>query len=94
MQLYIKGVLFNMFKSKDFLDKKTGQTTPGKWKLQFMIKKQLADTVQNVLQDISIPDSMFPKFKDQINKTITIPVGTMVKNNRVIYYGLDEFAND
>jgi hypothetical protein len=88
MELQLRGVLHNLYKSKDFEDKKTGEVTPGKWKCQFMFQRDLGGTQQAVLEDVSIPDALYPKYKDQVGKEIVLAVGTMAKNNRVILFGV------
>lgn len=89
MELQLKGNLFNIFKSKDFEDKKSGEVTPGKWKLQFLVKRDLGGTQQNVIEDVSIPDSLYSKYKDQVGKDVVVNCGAMAKGNKVILYGIE-----
>jgi len=89
MQVYIEGELTNIFKNRDYEDK------AGKWQLQFMSKRDLGDGLgqQLVLEKISIPDEMYPMYKDKIGEEVKVPVGVVVtgpdsRNHKAIFYGI------
>ena len=90
MDLYVKGTLFNIFRSKDYTNESNGETRAGKWKLQFLAERDMGDGqgVQQVLTDISIPDELYPKFKDAKGKAVEVKVGSMVSKGRVVFYGI------
>lgn len=88
MRLQVVGKLHNIFKAKDFENTKTGEVQKGKYKLQFMYQRELGDSLQTVIEDISIPDELYPKYKDHIGKEVTLNVGSMSKGNKVILYGV------
>lgn len=88
MELLAKIKIDNIYLAKSFVDKKTGETTPGKWKIQSMEKVETEQGSQMKLVDISIPDAVASKYKDKVGETVTIPVSTYVSNGRVGYYGI------
>jgi len=88
MELLAKVKIENLFKAKDFIDKKSGETTTGKWKIQTFDNIETDEGVQMKLMDISIPDELAMKLKSKVGETVSIPVGTFINNNRVGFYGL------
>ncbi len=88
MELLAKVKIENLFKAKDFIDKKSGETTTGKWKVQTFDHIETEEGMQMKLMDISIPDELAEKLKNKVGETVTIPVGTFINNNRVGLYGL------
>ncbi len=88
MELLAKLKIDNIYKAKDFVDKKTGETTSGKWKLQTFEKVDSEQGQQMKLVDISIPDELAKSLEKKIGETVTIPVATFINNNRVGYYGV------
>ena len=89
MKLFLELKIDNLFKSKDFVDGKSGEVTKGKWKIQTLEDFDTAEGNQMKLFDISIPDALAITLKSQINKVVTIQVGTYSVNGKVGYYGLD-----
>ena len=92
MNLFIEGQLFNVFRNKDFKQKDTGDVKVGKWKLQFMVDRDMGDGrgTQKVFEDVSIPDTLYDRYKDMVNKNVKLEVGTMSMNNKVIFFGIDK----
>jgi len=88
MELLAKVKIENLFKAKDFIDKKSGETTTGKWKIQTFNNIKTEDGMQMKLVDISVPDDFAESIKDKVGQTVTIPVGTFVNNGKVGFYGL------
>ncbi len=88
MELQAKVKIENMFKAKDFTDKKSGEVKLGKWKIQTFDNIVTEDGTQMKLVDISIPDELAERFKNKVGETVVIPVGTFISNNRVGLYGL------
>lgn len=88
MELQAKVKIENLFKAKDFKDKKSGATTDGKWKIQTFSKIETAEGMQMKLIDISIPEMIAKTLKDKIGQVVTIPVGTFINNGKIGYYGL------
>jgi len=88
MELLAKIKIDNIFKAKDFVDKKTGETTAGKWKIQTFDNVDSEQGQQMKLLDISIPDELAKSLEKKIGETVTIPVATFINNNRVGYYGI------
>lgn len=89
MELVAKVKIENLFKAKDFLDKKSGETTTGKWKIQTFENIETEEGSQIKLVDISIPDNLALTLKNKVGEIVSIPVGTFINNNRVGYYGLN-----
>jgi len=88
MELLAKVKIENMFKSKDFTDKKSGETKEGKWKIQTFDNIETEQGTQMKLVDISIPEDLYEKIKNKNGETVSIPVGTFINNNKVGLYGL------
>jgi hypothetical protein len=88
MELLAKLKIDNIYKAKDFVDKKTGETTQGKWKIQTFQKVESEQGEQMKLVDISIPDELAKSLEEKLGQTVTIPVATFINNNRVGYYGI------
>ena len=88
MQLVANVKIENMFKAKDFTDKKSGEVKIGKWKIQTFDNIETKQGTQMKLVDISIPDELAEKLKNKVGETVSIPVGTFINNNRVGLYGL------
>jgi hypothetical protein len=42
-----------------------------------------------VVQDVSIPESLVSRYKDKVGKEVSINVGVMSFNNKIMYYGLE-----
>ena len=90
MKIQIVGKLNNIFKRGDFTNKDTGETKQGKYQLEFISQKEIIKGAgfETVVDKISIPDELYPEYKDKIGKDIVLNVGTIVNKNRVIFYGL------
>jgi len=90
MEIQIKAKLNNIFKRGDFTNKDTGETKEGKYQLEFMTQKEVIKGAgyETVIERVSIPDELYPKYKDMIGKDILVSVGAMAQNKRVIFYGV------
>lgn len=88
MELVAKVKVENLFKAKDFQDKKSGEVTKGKWKIQTFDKVETSEGEQLKLVDISITDKYAESIKDKIGQIVSLPVGTFVNNGKVGFYGL------
>lgn len=88
MELFVKVKVENLFKAKDFTDKKSGETKKGKWKIQTFDNIETEQGMQMKLIDISIPDEMYQKVKERKGQEITLAVGTYINNNRVGFFGV------
>jgi len=88
--LVFKGKLHNVFKRPDYLDKKTGEVKPAKYQLEFMEQKEMLEGQgkETVLQKISIPNELYPTFKDKVGQIVEVPIGVMCNNGRTTYYGI------
>lgn len=88
MELIAKLKIDNLFKSKDYKDSKSGDITPGKWKIQTFQNIESEEGNQMKLIDISIPDELALKLQGKIGEVVNVPVGTFINNNKVGFYGL------
>jgi len=89
MDLIMKIKVENIFKSKDFTDKKTGVITEGKWKLQGFDNISMEDgSKQMKLIDISLPEIEAPKYQKKIGEVVELKVATYIANGRVGFYGI------
>lgn len=88
MKLLLELEVTNIYKSKDFTDKDSGEVKKGKWKIQTFDKILSEDGEQLKLYDISLPDNKVDSYRESLGETIQIPVSTYVANGRVGYYGV------
>jgi len=88
MKLQLELKIENIFKSKDFTDKKTGEVTPGKWKIQTFENIETEEGIQMKLFDISITDEYAEKVKNKKGETVTFPVRAYFANGKIGYYGI------
>lgn len=86
MKLLIELKIDNLYKAKDFTDKKSGEVTPGKWKIQTFDKIKTEHGEQMKLIDISITDEYAKTVKQ--GETVIMPIGTFINNGRIGYYGI------
>jgi len=85
--LVLKAELMGVYKANDFVDKKTGDKTIGKTKLQLSSKQIMQDnSIRMILLDVSIPHHKVNQYtKDKIGKTVEVDVGII---GDVKYYGI------
>ena len=90
MEIVVRGKLNNIFKRPDFVNKDTGETKPGKFQLEFVTQKELTKGAgyQTVVEHISIPDDVYPSYKDKIGKDIEVSVNAIASKGKVIFYGV------
>jgi hypothetical protein len=90
MELLLKMKVENIFKAKDFVNTKTGETKPSKWKVQGFDKIETENGVQMKLIDVSITDDQYMKIKDKVGQEVTLPVGVYVNEKTLKhgYYGI------
>lgn len=88
MQLILQGKLENIFRSKDFSNKKTGEESRGKWQLQFMEEQEGADGVQLVIHKVSVPDNQMLALREKVGEIVQINVRAFINQGRVAYYGV------
>ena len=89
MLLYV-GKLNNIFKRPDFENKETGEIKHGKYQLEFITQKEVikGQGFETVLERISIPDELYPEYKDKIGEDVEVKVGALAQGKKVIYYGV------
>jgi len=85
--LILKAKLLSIYKSMDYVNKETGETTLGKVKLQLMseIRLKNGETKQE-LTDISIPNEKLNLFKDKIGQVVSVEVNLIAK--QYTFYGV------
>ena len=88
MKTILEMKIENIFKAKDYTDTKSGDVKIGKYKVQGFDNVETVEGTQMKLVDVSVPDEVAFKLKEQIGKTVSITVGTFVNNGRVGYYGI------
>jgi len=90
MEIQVKGKLNNIFKRGDYTNKDTGLTKEGKYQLEFMSQREVIKGAgfETVIERVSIPDELYPSYKDKIGKDVVVNVGAMAQNKRVIFYGV------
>lgn len=81
MKVIIEGQLIAQFKKPDFIDKETGVATPGKHVLQLLVDTELSNgSIKREMQDVSIPDDQFEKYKAQVGKSVQVKCRFMSKS--------------
>ena len=89
IKLLLEVRIENVFKAKDFTDKKSGEVKIGKYKIQSFDNILNDDGSKQIkLIDVSVPDHVGIDLQDKVGETVTLEVGTYVNNGRVGYYGL------
>lgn len=88
MELFARLKVDNIYKSKDYTDKKSGEVTAGKWKVQTFEEVKTEEGVQKKLLDISIPEELARDLNKKIGQTVEIPVATFINGKKVGYYGI------
>ncbi len=85
--LILKAKLLNIYKSNDYTDKESGETTLGKVKLQLLsIKKMKDGSDKQELIDISIPAEKLNLYKDKVGQVVSVDVGLIARSYTL--YGL------
>ena len=89
MELYLKGRLENVFRTKDFMDKTTGQiATKGKYQLQFMEEIEGAEGVQLVIHKVSFLISWRRNIWAKRGENVEIKVKPLINGGKVSFYGV------
>lgn len=88
MQLNLSGKLENVFKAKDYTNKKTGEVKFGKWQLQFHEEVDMEEGKQLVIHKVSIPDDKAIEYVSKVGEIVVVPVKPYVYNNSIGYYGV------
>ncbi len=85
--LILKSELMGIYKSNDFVNKQTGETTTGRTKIQLLEKQTMKDgSLKMVVLDVSIPDNKKHLYtKDKIGKVVEVEVSTI---GDVKFYGI------
>ena len=82
MDLIIKARLHNLFRAKDFNDKKKEMA------IAILDEQESGDGVQLVVHKVSIPDTMLHQFTNKTGEEVEVKVRPMVRGNQVIFYGV------
>lgn len=82
MELILKGKLENVFQSKEYTNKKTGEITPSAWYAQFTENVASEQGSQLVIHKIKIPDEKIKLYKDKVGDLVELPVKQWVMNGK------------
>ena len=86
MKVIIEGQVIEIYKAPDYHDKATGETTPGKHKLQLLVETQLQNgEIKWETKDISIPDERVKEYKEKIGKSIQVKCDFVSKSTVNFY---------
>lgn len=88
MELNLSGRLENIFKAKDYTNRKTGEIKFGKWQAQFHEEVDMEEGKQLVIHKVSIPDDKVKLYTGKIGEIVSVPVKVYVYNNSIGYYGI------
>ncbi len=85
--LILKSELMGIYKSNDFVNKQTGETTIGRTKIQLLEKQTMKDgSLKMVVLDVSIPENKKHLYtKQMIGKVVEVEVSTI---GDVKFYGI------
>ena len=73
MKVIIEGQALAVYKAPDYHDKQSGETTPGKHKLQLLVETELLNgEIKREMKDISIPDERVKEYEGQIGKPVQL----------------------
>ncbi|UFS62992.1 hypothetical protein LOH54_02435 [Sulfurimonas sp. HSL-3221] len=86
MKVIIEGKALTVYKAPDYYDKDSGETTPGKYKLQLLVESELMNgQVKQEMKDISIPDDRVKEFEGQIGKPVQLKCDFVSKTSVNFY---------
>lgn len=88
MDLILRGILENIFQSKEYTNTKTGVVTPSKWSAQFIEKVETEQGVQLVIHKVNVPTSKISEYKTKVGDLIEIPVKVWTMNGKVGFTGV------
>ena len=88
MILTLSGKLENVFKAKDYTNKKTAEVKFGKWQLQFHEEVDMEEGKQLVIHKVSIPDEKAKDYVARVGDLVEVQVKPYVYNNVIGYYGI------
>lgn len=88
MTLTLSGKLENVFKAKDFSNKKTGEVKIGKWQLQFHEEVEMEEGKQLVIHKVSIPDEKAREYVSKVGDIVNVLVKPYSYNGSIGYYGV------
>lgn len=75
--LRMEGLLLNLYKANDFVDRETKQTVVGRFRIQMQVTSPL-QSGESKIQLVDLTTDFPQSFKAHVGKTISVPVGAMV----------------
>jgi hypothetical protein len=86
MKVIIEGQALAVYKAPDYHDKDSGETTPGKYKLQMLVESELMNgQIKREMKDISIPDERVKEFEEKIGKSVQVKCDFVSKSTVNFY---------
>jgi hypothetical protein len=82
IELYLKGKVENVVKSKDFKNKETGEVKKGTVKLQFL---HLDDVKGLQTVDVTVPEEFESKAFEFKGKEVSLLVDIFASNSKIFY---------
>jgi hypothetical protein len=82
IELYLKGKVENVVKSKDFKNKETGEVKKGTVKLQFL---HLDDVKGLQTVDVTVPEEFESKAFELRGKEVSLLVDIFASNSKIFY---------
>jgi len=82
MELIVKGIMDNLYQSKEFTNGKTGNVTPATWYAQFTERKESEQGSQMIIHKIKVPDDKINLYKSKVGDLVEIPVKQWVMNGK------------
>jgi len=89
MQLTARVKIENIYRSKDYKDKETGEVKAGKWRIQTFDEIEGEEGTQMKLIDIPVPESMAKELQAKKGQEVSIPVSVYAIGKKIGFYGVE-----
>lgn len=85
--LTLNGQVINVFEQPAYTDKKTGETSPAKHRVQIMAENQLQNGQQRMeLVNLTVDDPS--PYHKAIGRSVRVPVGAFASGGAIQFYAL------
>lgn len=85
--LTLNGQVLNVFQTNPYTDKKTGEITPSRYRVQIMAENQLQNgAVRMDLVNLTVDDPA--PYQKLAGRVVRVPVGAFVNQGSIQFYAL------
>ena len=85
--LTLNGQVINVFNQPSYTDKKTGEVTPAKHRVQIMAENMLQNG-QNRMELVNLTVEDPVPYQTLQGRTVRVPVGAFAQSNSITFYAL------